>query len=318
MHGRGGFVAARRGFALVLRKRGSTWSIQRTPNIALARLNSVSCPTTATCTAVGQHDVSGPATVPLIERWTRTGWSIQPTPVFGAAGSITRLTSVSCASAKACVAVGTAGIGLAGSGHTCDYVELALIERWNGSKWSVGATTCYHASAYLLAVSCPSRTACVAVGGSNTSGGSTSIAVQVSPTRWRDLKPAGLELWVSVSCSSAQRCLALDGSASVKVWERQAVVASATDARCPLAAGDCVLRRELLRRGGQHRPACKHSRGAGVMGLGAGLTRYRAIQPTSFRAVPTRTRPSTLRSRRRSSTRRTRESEVRSCAATGC
>lgn len=55
------------------------------------------------------------------------GWSIQPTPNVKAASLLRR---VACASADACIAVGTAG-------NVSN--ERTLAERWNGRTWTLQA-----------------------------------------------------------------------------------------------------------------------------------------------------------------------------------
>jgi hypothetical protein len=60
---------------------------------------------------------------------------------------------VSCVSATACVAVGQKNIKAAD--------QLPLAERWNGRRWLIQSTP---GAPRLIAVSCPSRTACAAIG----------------------------------------------------------------------------------------------------------------------------------------------------------
>jgi hypothetical protein len=120
---------------------------------------------------------------------------------------------VSCATTTDCVAVG--------------FVETlngatTLIERWNGSSWSI-VTSPNRSSArnYLNDVSCASPTWCVAVGHSETGapalpvGGTlierwngTSWAIASSPNPATDHYP----LLKSVSCASASSCVAVGTS----------------------------------------------------------------------------------------------------------
>ena len=118
----GFFEAAGIDVMLAERWNGGRWVIGHTRYPAGAReveLADVSCPSASSCTAVGYlNDTSG-LDAPLAERWTRRGWTIQPTPAIGnsanAADAI--LTGVSCPSATRCTAVGTitalAGTGIA-------------------------------------------------------------------------------------------------------------------------------------------------------------------------------------------------------------
>ena len=67
--------------------------------------------------------------VTLAERWNGSSWSVQPTANPG--GINPELVDVSCTSARACTAVGSAGNGGDVSGIG------ALAERWNGTSWSI-------------------------------------------------------------------------------------------------------------------------------------------------------------------------------------
>jgi hypothetical protein len=62
---------------------------------------------------------------------------------------------VSCATARACIAVGFDN----GNGFT-----NALAERWNGARWVVQRTPHLPGASQFLGVSCPTPRACIAVG----------------------------------------------------------------------------------------------------------------------------------------------------------
>jgi hypothetical protein len=81
----------------------------------------VSCTSATACTAAGFYS-NATTTVTLAERWNGTTWSIQTTP-NPTGGSGSTLDGVSCASAKACTAVGGYNNGTTG---------VTLAERWNG------------------------------------------------------------------------------------------------------------------------------------------------------------------------------------------
>ena len=90
-------------------------------------LSGVSCGG-ETCFAVGQYTNPKGITVTLVERPDASGWSVVPSP--NAPGATQNgLGGVSCASATFCFAVG--------SSSTASSATKTLIERWNGSKWSV-------------------------------------------------------------------------------------------------------------------------------------------------------------------------------------
>jgi hypothetical protein len=131
----------------------SGWTVQPTPGPRGGTLLAVSCTSPAVCIAVGSSSAGRPAKV-LAERWDGRRWSIQRTPnPRGAVSS--RLSGVSCTSARACSAVGTAVFAQS---------EAPLVERWNGSTWSIQPTPPTTSTAALSGVSCPSRRFCVAVG----------------------------------------------------------------------------------------------------------------------------------------------------------
>jgi hypothetical protein len=127
---------------------GMVWSIQDNP-VPGGWLSGVSCVSATACVAVGSDGVAA-----LVEGWDGTDWSIQNTRVPAGARNST-LRGVSCTSKTACTAVG----GYASAHGT----NLALVERWNGSGWSVQHTPRV-GDASLAGVSCPSRRACIAVG----------------------------------------------------------------------------------------------------------------------------------------------------------
>lgn len=115
------------------------------------------------CVAVGDRFPRETRPVdPLIERWDGHRWRVQTAPKPAAPEGYravnARLAAVSCPSATLCFAVGQAvpfGTGNAPG--------VPLIERWDGSRWTLvhGPT----APSPLRAISCPSTRACTAVGG---------------------------------------------------------------------------------------------------------------------------------------------------------
>lgn len=123
--------------------------------ITSAALNDVSCTAAAACTAVGDFKEAGEPRTYVI-RWNGTKWSVQASPnVEGATSNV--LTSVSCASATICTAVGYAEVG--GS-------YQPLIERWNGATWSIQSNSLPAGGeeGKLFGVSCRLESMCLAVG----------------------------------------------------------------------------------------------------------------------------------------------------------
>jgi hypothetical protein len=145
---------------LAERWNGSSWAIQSTPNPTGGQRNilwGISCPSTTACTAAGSYDNSSGYAVPLAERWNGSSWAIQSSPTPNPGGD-SLLFGVSCPSITACTA---AGFYLNDSG-----VDVTLAERWNGSSWAIQSTPnpTGARSNILYGVSCPSTTACAAVG----------------------------------------------------------------------------------------------------------------------------------------------------------
>jgi hypothetical protein len=146
------------GPTLAERWNGTKWSIQPTPNPSSPGggiLSWVACPSPSVCTAVGASvDSSGSPPATLAERWSGSGWSIQPTPNPAGVQGV-RLEGVACASPSACTAVG-------GS-----FGNTSLAERWNGNKWVIQASPNPEGPIYdlmLWTVACSRPLQCMAVG----------------------------------------------------------------------------------------------------------------------------------------------------------
>ncbi len=190
---------------------GSTWKIEPAPNPAGAEisvLSAVSCSSGRACTAVGSY-TSSPSKpgFALAERWNGKGWRIQPTAKVKGAKS-PEFMGVSCASARACAAVGTA-FSAAGSR------DVNLAEAWNGTSWRVQAIANPKGAAEsgLYAVSCTSARACTAVGVyDNAAGLPRGMAERWNGKAWRIQpipQPAKRTWLFGVSCSGARACTAV-------------------------------------------------------------------------------------------------------------
>jgi hypothetical protein len=190
---------------------GSTWKIEPTPNPAGAEisvLSAVSCSSGRACTAVGSYTSSASSPgFALAERWNGTSWQVQPTAkVTGAASP--ELFGVSCASANACTAVGTAF-------RTAESRDVNLAEAWNGRSWRVqaipnpkGAT-----DSALYAVSCTSASACTAAGVyDNAAGLPRAMTERWNGKAWSIQaipQPAKRTWFFGVSCSTPWACTAV-------------------------------------------------------------------------------------------------------------
>ncbi len=188
----------------------SKWAIQEVPRLPAptGSLSSVSCSAAEACTAVG-HYINGVGTeVTLAERWNGKEWSLQETPNPAGAKS-SSLSSVSCASAGVCTAVG----------HyvNSESKEVTLAEGWASSKWTIQETVnpTGAKSSSLAGVWCASTTVCEAVGHYvNSESKEAMFAEGWASSKWTiqetpsptGAKSSGL---LGVSCASAEVCTAV-------------------------------------------------------------------------------------------------------------
>ncbi len=192
---------------LVERFNGSAWSILATPNFSTttdSRLAAVSCPAVTLCFAVGAY-TSEPVTYSrtLVERWNGSSWAIMTSPH---PNTFSELTDVSCATGASCNAVGDA--------YASPSTVHSLIEHWNGSTWATVTSSDRAAAAHtvLSGISCPSTTACVAVGADDAGAPNATLVKTLSGTTWTiasSPNPAGAtdSNLHAVSCASASSCI---------------------------------------------------------------------------------------------------------------
>lgn len=186
----------------------SGWAIQTTPNPPrMDGLNDVSCPTVKLCVAVGGPEAEG--TAAIAELWNGTGWSVTKILAPSRARS-TQLNGVSCVSRTACTAVGYY--------DNRAMASFALIERWNGTKWSIQtASSPPGPNGTLNGISCTSRKTCMAVGSYGGGGGFPSdklLAEHWNGTRWSTgspVTPAGgqEDSLNGISCTADKACTAV-------------------------------------------------------------------------------------------------------------
>jgi Ser-Thr-rich glycosyl-phosphatidyl-inositol-anchored membrane family len=207
--GVGSYNNAGVGQTLIESWNGSTWAITPSPNQSTTdnnALNRVACTSSTSCVAVGFYfDGSSNTNQTLVESWNGTVWSITPSP--NQPSSNNDLTAVSCTSATACTAV---GVSVDGSS-----IAQTLIERWNGTVWSISSSPNPGViSNELNGVKCTSSTSCMAVGdyfnASNVDqtlierwNGST-WAVVASPNRGTMQNTL-----MSIACPSTTSCVAV-------------------------------------------------------------------------------------------------------------
>jgi hypothetical protein len=212
---------------------GASWTLLTLP--AGYSLTGVACFGAGSCIAVGNQS-SGT----LALSWNGTAWQVLPAPpgspvaiwcaaasdcmtVGGASAaswngsswtslsvpdSSASLDSVSCVSASACMAVGTA----------TDDASYSM--SWNGSRWQSHRVSQLDQSA---AVSCSAASRCQAVGGYLTSADDQAIlATAWNGSAWRQ-RPAQAQPGASlqdVSCVSAADCMAVGSTGRQPLAER--------------------------------------------------------------------------------------------------
>jgi hypothetical protein len=183
------------------RWRNGRWTITPIPHPAGAAgsgLDSISCASASTCTAVGNYAKKG-AGVAFAEKWNGTSWSLE-TP---AEPTSSELLGVSCSSATACEAVGSSG-------------NDAFAEVWNGTKWRVQRVRKPAGVAFtrFYSVSCTSTRACTAVGYRSSPHNARNFAERWDGARWsleKTPSPAGATLtaFSGVSCYLPEACTAV-------------------------------------------------------------------------------------------------------------
>jgi hypothetical protein len=182
---------------------GATWSIVPSPKQGINhnQLSGVSCPSSKFCVAVGFYN--GRST--LVESWNGSRWSVVPSPNVGNAHNY--LSGVSCVSSTSCVTVGNAVV----SGHGVE----ALIESWNGSKWSIVPSPNLNLnSGNLAGVSCVSARSCTAAGWYNTGVGPDQTLIESwNGSAWSipssPDQGTGDNRLAGISCRSASLCTAV-------------------------------------------------------------------------------------------------------------
>lgn len=161
----------------------SRWSVQHMPTeTVLDELRDVSCASSTDCIAVGEQGVQyelvegeqvffPSVAAPIAEHWNGNEWSRKALPLpYELPGGEAHLQDVSCGTPTACMAVGD----YRESGPSAKSPDqLALIERWDGTKWSLSPAAIPADAAHnhnngfeihLQGVSCVSATSCTAVG----------------------------------------------------------------------------------------------------------------------------------------------------------
>jgi hypothetical protein len=161
----------------------------------------VACAGEGACMAGGRPFAESPQGM---HSWTGTAWS--------PAGTLPRfinLQDVACWSPSGCMAVGEVSEGGEGNGRGA--------ARWDGTAWSTSVVPDLLATRneWLHALSCPSATRCIAVGGGTNSimdlpGGGGPVVAEWNGSSWTiALQYSNDAKFTSVSCSDPSWCVAV-------------------------------------------------------------------------------------------------------------
>ena len=194
---------------LIMRWDGASWSIVSSPNYsayAPNNLSAVTCSSNTDCWAVGAYNVHGVETVTqtLIVHWDGTSWSMVSSPNTSASEH-NLLYGVTCVSASDCWAVGYYDTGSS---------YQTLIERWNGSSWSIVSSPNTSATQFnfLSAVTCASGSDCWAVGFYQGGGVDQTLVQRWNGTSWNIVTSpnSGTAAQLTgVTCASGSDCWAV-------------------------------------------------------------------------------------------------------------
>jgi hypothetical protein len=191
---------------------GTSWTVVSSPNAGALQTNillGVTCASTSDCWAVG-YATNGSGYDSLIEHWNGTAWAIVSAPTTGI-GQSNRLLSVTCASASDCWAVGYSYV-------TSDATARTLIERWNGTSWTiVNSPNALTVQNFLVGVTCALASDCWAVGYTNDAGVTSAHQTLIERwdgTAWAIVSSPNTSTtqhnWLTgVTCASASECWAV-------------------------------------------------------------------------------------------------------------
>jgi len=216
---------------LIEQNSGSGWKIVSSPRVSPAdSLGAITCVGAEDCWAVGAYATDTGGTEPLIEHNAGKGWTVVRSPSPGGARQ-RALSSVSCAAANDCWAVGTAGIERYTGGSwsivdsatpdavscagpsDCWAVSNAGIDQYSGSGWSAVTVPNVGHLGLLLGVTCASTHQCWAVGATAAGAASRALILAYPGGEWkiassRD-ESLGFSILGAVTCTNDGDCWAV-------------------------------------------------------------------------------------------------------------
>jgi hypothetical protein len=186
---------------MLLKWNGSVWAVTNGLSDTSKLLRAVSCPAATSCVAVGSNGSGA-----FARHWNGSTWTTVATPTPSGAHDA-GLTDVSCTSPTQCTAIGSSS-----TNTTID----PLIERWNGTAWSIqtSPTAPAGSSVSLEAVSCASSTSCVAVGSRASSQIRATLVEQWNGATWTVVPSpnrvgTSFDILDGVSCATTTVCKAV-------------------------------------------------------------------------------------------------------------
>jgi hypothetical protein len=193
---------------------GRRWTATRTPRGL--RLVGISCTRRSFCMAVGAGFSRDGLACESAAAWNGARWRAFPA-LNPCADDGNTFTGVSCVSAAMCLAVGD---NLSNDAKS----PMTLAEAWNGKNWQVLATPTPGVASGLSAVSCPTRSFCMAVGFTDFDHSppcpefSCNIVLTWNGSTLQQVDTPGAGGLSAVSCVSAASCIAVSGSQAM-AWD---------------------------------------------------------------------------------------------------
>jgi hypothetical protein len=243
--------------ALIERWNGANWQIQAAAipvDASGTTLTAVSCTSATFCAGVGNFTAkSTKAGGALAEQWNGATWIVEP--MTGT--TLDFLNAVACTTPTSCTAVGQTGF------------SEPIAQRWDGTSWAAQTLPSPDGALQtdLVGVSCPSQTACLAIGSAlytRGTGTNLTVAEQWNGDQWaiaRSSNPSGATAYAltGVSCGSARECMAVgyyfdaigtrlalaeawDGSA----WTVQSTARLSNAADAAFGSISCTSRRDCV------------------------------------------------------------------------
>jgi hypothetical protein len=215
---------------LAERWNGSRWTRQTLPALpADGVLTGVSCPTASACTATGYIDGAAGR---IVIHWDGRAWTKQTTPVPNRdRAKFAEVHNVTCTSATRCTAVGQFKIY---APVCCSYTTYPLVEKWNGTAWTVQNSMPLASNQQLHDIACSSASACTAVGATVPTDTPVSLplAYRWNGTKWSGQATGswgGISEFAGVDCPALKKCFAVGGAGPTLVisrwngtaWKRQ-------------------------------------------------------------------------------------------------